>query len=310
MKALDSISHMKALLLPTIWLGLAAVSAGQTAPATAKPGILILAHGGSASWNDAVMSVARGVGEKYPVEVAFGMATRANIQQGIDKLAAHGATEVIAVPLFVSQHSSVITSTEYLLRQRDEMPPDLKVFARMNHGTGAGAAHTPDEHGTHPVQTNLPIRMTKALGQHPIVADILLSRAQSISKDPAGEVVILVAHGPSLEEENRRWLADMKALAGMMAAKRNFHRIDYLTVRDDAPAPIRDAAAKELRGVVEKAQAEGKRVLIVPLLLSFGGIEAGLKKRLEGLDYTLAPHALLPDDRLANWVLASAEAVK
>jgi hypothetical protein len=294
--------------LTLLWLGVATLAAQP------KPGVLILAHGGSPSWNDAVLSLARGVGEKYPVEVAFGMATRANIQQGIDKLAARGASEVIAVPLFVSQHSSVITSTEYLLRLRTEMPKDLELFAKMSHGHGApganAAEHKPDEHGTHPVQTNLPIKMTKALGRHPIVADILLSRAQSISTDPAGEVVILVAHGPIPEAENQLWLEDMKVLAGLMAGKQKFHRIDYLTVRDDAPAPIRDAAAKELRGKVEAARAEGKRVLIVPLLLSFGGIEAGLKKRLERLEYTLAPKALLPDDRLETWVLASVEAVK
>ena len=296
-------------LLFMFCLGVATLPS-QTTPAS-KPGVLILAHGGSALWNDAVLGLARGVGEKYPVEVAFGMATRANIQQGIDKLAARGASEVIAVPLFVSQYSSVITSTEYLLRQRAEMPADLKIFARMNHGAGgAGADHQPDEHGTHPVQTNLPIRMTKALGRHPIVADILVSRAQSISTDPEGEVVILVAHGPSPEAENQLWLEDMKALADQISAKQKFHRIDYVTLRDDAPAPIRDAAAKELRGKVEAARAGNKRVLIVPLLLSFGGIEAGLKKRLEGLEYTLAPKALLPDDRLGTWVLASVEAAK
>ena len=61
--------------------------------------------------------------------------------------------------------------------------------------------------------------------------------------------------------------------------------------------------------MVETARAEGKRTLIVPLLLSFGGIEAGLKKRLDGLDYTMAQQALLPDERLGVWVLQSVEAV-
>lgn len=135
-----------------------------------------------------------------------------------------------------------------------------------------------------------------------------MSRAQAISKDPAGEVVVLVAHGPNVEDENRLWLEDMKALAGQMSARQRFHRIDYLTVRDDAPPAIRDAAAKELRTRVEAARAEGKRVLIVPLLLSFGGIEAGLKQRLDGLEYTMAQKALLPDERLGKWVLASVEA--
>jgi hypothetical protein len=46
-------------------------------------------------------------------------------------------------------------------------------------------------------------------------------------------------------------------------------------------------------------------VLIVPHLMSFGGIEKGLLKRLEGLDYTITTQALMPDDRVVEWVLAN-----
>jgi hypothetical protein len=49
-------------------------------------------------------------------------------------------------------------------------------------------------------------------------------------------------------------------------------------------------------------------VLVVPLLISFGGIERGLRERLEGLGYTMADAALMPDERLVTWVLAVAEA--
>lgn len=163
MTRVHPISRRSKLTLAMLWLGLA----GSLAAQSAKPGILLLAHGGGASWNDSVLEIARGAGEKYPVEVAFGMATRANIQKGIDQLAARGVTQVIAVPLFVSQHSSVVQSTEYLLRLRTDMPEDLKLFVTMSHGPGAShATHAPDEHGTHPVQSNLSIRMTPALGRH------------------------------------------------------------------------------------------------------------------------------------------------
>jgi len=47
-------------------------------------------------------------------------------------------------------------------------------------------------------------------------------------------------------------------------------------------------------------------VLIVPLLLSYGGIETGIRKRLDGLDYAMSPQALLPDARLARWITESA----
>jgi hypothetical protein len=77
-----------------------------------------------------------------------------------------------------------------------------------------------------------------------------------------------------------------------------------MTVRDDAPKPVRDRATAELRELVVRRGASGARVLIVPVLLSFGGIEEGIKKRLEGLDYQMASQAIMPDDRLAGWIAA------
>src|SRR5687768_16204100 len=130
---------------------LLAVALGfATAPSAVAQsrGILLLAHGGSAEWNAHVTRLADDVNRTLPTEVAFGMATRANIQGAVDRLRARGATDITAVPLFVSSWSSVITSTEYLLGQRAQAPPELAIFARMKHSPPAspgGAA----SHGAH-----------------------------------------------------------------------------------------------------------------------------------------------------------------
>jgi hypothetical protein len=85
------------------------------------------------------------------------------------------------------------------------------------------------------------------------------------------------------------------------------HILIYLTLRDDAPKAVRDAATAQPRGIVQR-ELSSERVLVVPLLISFGGIERGLRERLEGLSYTMADAALMPDERLVTWVLAVAEA--
>lgn len=277
-----------------------------------KTGVLLLAHGGNKNWNEEVMKVASVVDKTAPVEVAFGMASKRTIQSAIDKLIARGAREIIAVPLFVSPHSSVITSTEYLLGLRSEAPPEVAIFARMDHGHGGHEEHKPDPsfNPTTPVKSPVPIKMRDALGRHPLVADILLARTLEISREPAHEVVVVVAHGPVTDESNAKWLGDMSVLVERMRQSSKFKRIEYLTVRDDAPAPIRDKAAAELRAVVAKATDENARVLIVPLLLSYGGIEGGIKKRLEGLDYVIANRALLPDDRIVEWVRLALDGAK
>jgi sirohydrochlorin ferrochelatase len=301
--------------------------AAAVVPATssADQGILLLAHGGSKEWNARVLDLAQKVDRSRPVEVAFGMATRQNIQAAVDRLSARGVTEIVAVPLFVSSWSSVVTSTEYLLGLRAEAPKDLAVFARMNHpdpAASSGMAHSGHQmeapsSGTTPVQASPSgttpveakgriIRMTPALNAHPIVAEILETRARALSRNPAEEAVVIVAHGPVPDDDNQRWLQDMRVLAAGMARDVAFASIDCLTLRDDAPAAVRDAATAELRGLVSRRIAEGRRVLIVPLLMSFGGIEKGIAKRLEGLPYTLADQALMPDDRLATWVLEMA----
>jgi len=274
----------------------------------AATGILLLAHGGKENWNEEVKKIAAAVDKSVPVEVAFGMATKRNIQDASDRLVARGATEIVAVPLFVSSHSSVITSTEYLLGLRKDAPAALASFAKMDHGHGGHDSHMAADKSfdpTTPIKSTVSIRMLPALDRHPLVAEILMSRAAAISKDPENEVVILVAHGPVEEEENNLWLGDMAALAKQMATGHKFRRIEYLTVRDDAPDPIRSNATAELRKVVETASAEGKRVLIVPLLLSYGGIEQGVRKRLDGLQYAIPEQGLLPDARLEKWVLSS-----
>lgn len=305
--------------------------ANNTAPGATR-GILLMAHGGSVNkWNDEVLKIAQRVNETMPTEVAFGMASKRTIQDAVDKLVARGVREIVAVPLFISSHSSVITSTQYLLGLRPDAPPDLAIFARMNHSHGAqssqqsshdahgsGAHNSPASHAaantpgiafdpTTPVKSPVPIRMTAALDRHPMVADILLERAREISREPAGETLVVVAHGPVPEDDNARWLADMKSLVELMRPRSSYKRIEYLTVRDDAPDPVRAQATAELRRIVERATKEGNRVLIVPLLLSYGGIEEGVRKRLEGLNYEMSKQGLLPDERLARWVLSSAQ---
>ena len=285
--------------------------------AAADPGVLLLAHGGSAEWNGRVTELAAKVNATRPTEVAFGMATRANIQVAFDKLVARGVTEIVAVPLFVSSWSTVITSTEYLLGLRADAPEALAAFAKMSHapaGAPAAPATGHEGHGDHaaadgttPIKASVPVRMTAALNDHTIVAEILASRARAISRDSAKEALLIVAHGPTEEDDNVRWLKDMASLAGRIRQTENYASLDYLTLRDDAPKPVRDTATAELRGIVQRELNAGRRVLIVPLLISFGGIERGLRERLDGLPYTMAEAALMPDDRLAQWVLAMAD---
>lgn len=288
----------------------AALIAALFLPSIAQAqGILLLAHGGREDWNREVLELASKVDAERPVEVAFGMANKRAIQDAVNRLAEREVTGIVAVPLFISSHSSVIRATEYLLGKRDDAPPQMEAFARMSarHAESHGGTD-PDFDWTTPIETALPVELTGALDAHAAVAEILIARALEVSETPADEVVVVVAHGPTSEEDNDLWLGNMSLLVKRMRAAASFSRIDHLTVRDDAPDDVQAKATRELRSVVERGAEEGKSVLIVPLLLSYGGIEKGIRERMEGLDYRMAAQGLLPDDRLAGWVLAQAGA--
>jgi sirohydrochlorin ferrochelatase len=287
---------------------LAADDSHQITPPNNTPattGVLLLAHGGTFQWNMEVEQVATMLRQTYVVEVAFGMAARDSMQEGIDRLVAHSVREIIAVPLFVSSHSSVIRATQYLLGLRAEAPEDLDAFIHIGHGNETAHADNrinSSRDGRLAVKSPAPIRMTAALNQDTIVADILLDRAMSVAQNASREVVVVVAHGPVADEDNHKWLADIGSLVQYMRSRSKYYRIDYLTLRDDAPERVRSAATRELRQLVEKATMQGYRVLVVPLLLSYGGIEQRIRDRLEGLSYTMSSQGLLPDERIAEWV--------
>lgn len=306
MMTANRIQRRTFLMMP---LAAAGLCAAPDPAAPSRTGVLLLAHGGRlASWDQEVNRIAAEVDRTYPAEVAFGMAARANIQAAIDRLIARRISRIVAVPLFISSHSSVIRSTEWLLGLRSEMPAEYKLFASMSHGHGAHGAHghhALSDDALKPVKVDVPVTMTSAINRHPIAADILMDRAREISRDPSKEVVVLVAHGPNSDDDNAKWLEDLAALADRMQERTKFARIDYLTVRDDAKAEVREKAKAEFRALVEKAMREGHHALIVPVLLSYGGIEEGIRKRLEGLEFTMATQALLPDTRIATWVLES-----
>ncbi|MGH9202408.1 MAG: sirohydrochlorin chelatase, partial [Vicinamibacterales bacterium] len=156
-------------------LGVASFAFAQSV----KPGVLLLAHGGAEEWNARVLDVAKTVDGVRPTEVAFGMASRRSIQGAIDRLAARGVTEIVAVPLFVSSWSSVITATEYLLGVRAEAPAELAIFAKMNHGALSSADvqdHSSQDRGNSlaRVTTTFPIRMTEAFNHHPLIGGVVI----------------------------------------------------------------------------------------------------------------------------------------
>ncbi len=309
------------LALMFFW-GSVVASAGQ------KVGVLVLAHGGDPLWNTTVTRAVAPLKKNYPVEIAFGMANPQTMQEGIDRLEKQGVNTIVVIQLFVSSFSMIIRQNEYLLGFRDTLadPPML-----MMHHMGGGHSHASGSSHSEPMKMHAPhhsmesdsapvklkqldikarILLTKPLNDHPIVSSIILDRVKELSTNTKEETVILVAHGPNDQNDNRMWLATLHNLSNQIKSAfgtHSFRKVTYLTLRDDAPKEIYDAAKQHFRSVVEEAAEDGGRALIVPVLLSKGGIEKRLQKRLDGLSYVWKGHTLLPDPKITEFMEVSVE---
>lgn len=259
------------------------VVVSDAAPGADGHGVLIMAHGGGEAWNRTVVEAATGAEHEGPVVVAFGMAHPVSMQQGVDRLDELGAERVSVVRLFVSGES-FRTDTRYLLGLSDEEPELPWVKAPLDHDLTI-ATH---EHG---------------LMGSPEVSQILLTRALDLSEDPAGESVLLVAHGMGDEGENDRVLENMRTAADRIAEK-GFAEVEVAALREDWKE-ARAAAEAGIRSFVEGRAAAGRRVLVLPYRLSGFGPYA---KVLEGLDY-VAGDGLLPHDAISRWIERTAAGV-
>jgi len=300
----NAISFLRALSL-----GLLFVTANASLSEAGQTGTLLLAHGqhtmGTAGhdhhhasptpssakppssppsnpWNQNVENLAAELNKTIPTEVAFGMAEPAAMQAAVDRLTARGVTDIVAVPVFISSHSPIIENFQYILGLRPTLATktSLKSLDR--------------------VKSKAWFQISGALDGDPLVSQILLERAVGLAKTPAATTVILIAHGPNDEEDNKLWLKDMQTHAAYLKARGGFRSVEFLTARDDAEGPIKDAAMTDFRKRVLDGSKNGT-VVVVPVLLSEGGIEKEVEGQLKGLKYAFAK-PLMPHTNFVLWV--------
>lgn len=266
--------------------------------AEGRAGLLLLAHGSHAHsghsrhasasiWNANVEDLARRLDGRRPTEVAFGMADPESIQAAVDRLQRRGVEEIAVIPLFVSSHSPIIGNFRYILG----LQPELARTTRLRH--------------LNRIHSTAGLRFAGGMDAHPLISEIVLERARAVTEDPSRTDVVLIAHGPNDDDENRRWLRDMEVHARFLREHGAFRRVIVLTHRNDAPPAVKAAARRQFRQHVADAGHEGA-VAVVPLLLSAGGIEAEVEADLGGLAYRFA-EPLMPHPNVERWVEVKAD---
>ncbi len=286
---------------------------GQEHPEKGAIGVLLMAHGGSAEWNQEVLRSAHSADLGVPVVPAFGMASPEAIQAALDSLDALGVTHTAVVRLFVSGES-FLPQTEFLLGLSDEAPnfwPHL--VHDMSRGDGSSGGRRPSPEMMQEMMAQLedameafeafPLSHDMTIATHseglmgtPEASTIFVGRARDLSKVPESEAVLLLAHGMGDDDENERVLDQMREGERIIAAA-GFAEVEVATLREDWPDK-RAKAREQIRGFVAAQAEQGRRVIVIPYRLFGFGPYADV---LDGLPY-LAGDGLLPHDEVGRWI--------
>ncbi len=294
---------MKAMMLKL--LAAFALLAGVAGPAAAQPrddgyGVLVMAHGGGPGWNGEVEAMLAPLRRDYRLEIAFGMADAASMDAAVRRLEAQGVRRIGVVRLFISGDS---------WRERTE-----QIF-----GLRPGAPPRPTEdhagHGAHRGHSMALWRIDSAarfalsgegLADAPEMGAVLADRVRTLSRDPARESVLILAHGPEDDAENERWLRLIGERAASVRALGAFRTVEVQSLREDWPDK-RAASEARIRAFAERAAADGGQLIVIPYRVAGFGPYARV---LEGLTYQADRRGLVPSAQVEAWVRRQAEALR
>jgi hypothetical protein len=152
------------------------------------------------------------------------------------------------------------------------------------------------------VKSSVPLRVTAPLNGDPVAGDIVLGRALEISANAVNEVIVLVSHRSAVGSDTR-WVPDLAAAAQQLNRMRRFAMILTTALPPDGSEASADNVA-QVRRTLERQIALGRRILVVPVLTSYGETESAIREQLQGFAFEVAKSALMPDDRLVAWIVS------
>jgi len=285
-----------------------ALLAGVASSAAAQPkqefGVLVMAHGGGAEWNRAVEAMLEPLRADHPLEIAFGMADPATMQEAVSKLEAKGVTRIGVVRLFISGESWR-ERTEQILGLRPGAPPRPAAGAHAGHG----------DHGSHAghgmalwrVDSRARFALSdEGLAEAPEMGAVLAERARALSRDPRRESVLILAHGPEDDAENARWIQRIEQRAQAVRALAPFRSVRVETLREDWPEK-RAASEARIRAFVQEAARDGGTAIVIPYRVQGFGPYAEV---LRGLTYVSDGRGLLPSGEVERWVRRQVETLR
>ncbi|SHF12255.1 Sirohydrochlorin ferrochelatase [Seinonella peptonophila] len=203
-----------------------------------RRGVLVIAHGSrDPDWIRLVDDAVNQAKIECPVVVSFlEIVTGRLIPDGLRELEEMGVNEIFALPLFVSSGSTHIAEIAHLLGE---------------------SPHLPIEVDEEPYPHHAKIHYLEPMDDHPLIAEILIERAERLSQHPSEEVLMLIGHGSEYAGYRERWHSVVQGLGHRICEKLPFSEVISGFMHPDTLA----SKAKEYAG---------RRIIGLPLFLSEG----------------------------------------
>ena len=252
-------------------------------------GVVIMPHGSTQPYNDAIEEVVAPLTNRYQIEMAYGMGDSAIIQQAVSRLEQRGVKKIVFGRMYgLIDHMKAKTdyilglSNEYLHELQQGRTPPIQIRSAAVFSTFGGYEEGAD------------------------IAQVLHERIMEVSQDPSEETVIVLAHGTKSDEDNQRWLSVINANIDKLRKDPHCAKlkaIKAMTVREDWPE-LREKAVKEVRTLIQESSKTG-RVLVISNRLYGPG---PYPKMLAGLDFELNGKGFL-SPVIAHWLDQSIQQV-
>ncbi|PCJ24645.1 MAG: hypothetical protein COA96_08970 [SAR86 cluster bacterium] len=259
-------------------------------------GLLVMAHGADEQWNQGVIDSLEPLRQNFPIEVAFGMADAASLQESVSRLESQGVNQIGVVRLFISGESWY-ERTLQILGIEDGAP------------TKPMDAHSDSDMPAHSmafwkIDSNASFSVSKeGLAEAEEMDDVLLSRFLGLSKNPAMESVVILAHGPGDDAENERWINYIQQRTAKIQQETSVHDVKVFTLREDWQDK-REVAEQQIRNHIQNANSNGRSVIVVPFRVQGFGPYAEV---LAGQRYEADKLGLIPHENVTVWIENQAE---
>ena len=279
---IDLIHNSDEILLHPNYLHWMKKTANSYLPVSSEEtiGVVIMPHGATKPYNDAVEKTIEPLKLKYKVEMAYGMGDSVTIQKAVYKLEKQGIKKIVFVRMYPTSNQ-LKEKTNYILGLSDKIPVQWDGLIPAQ------------------IRNSAIINTFGGYEEDNLIAGIFLERIKEFSKKPEEETIILLAHGESNDKADILRKKRMKKHIDWVQKNfsQPFKKIISLALREDWPEK-RENALNEIKKIIKEGNKGGKVIVISNRLYGSGPYQHYLK----GLNFKINLKGLAPHPNLTNWL--------